>query len=853
MKVDSRVVTLVAVLLGISGLATGPEAPHASAQEPLEVSHFTVEAHFTQAAYLTDPPPVPPGSVDRPLLPTPNELVNDEPQVASNDITETDVAAEQGTTPQAPGTIEVFRDTSLAAVTAGFHSSIGEPNLGSVGRAVFQSGNWYAAISGDNGATFSFVNPFTTFPTTGAFAGGFCCDQRIAQDSSRNAVFWYLQYTETGSNPAIDTNGVRIAVAGSEADLIAGNWCYFNFTPATFGFAAAGKFLDYPHLSLTNTYLYATSNVFDIGGALATHALVWRMSIADLLACSGAPSVSYFSSTTNFSIVGVQGASDTMYLASVTGNTSIGVYTWTDAGSLTVASVTGLFNSVSAAFSCTGPDGRNSCGRASRRMQGGWVRAGELGFMWNSAQDAANSRSYPFVRVVLLNPSTKAVLSQPDIYGNSNAWLYPSVAVDARGHIGGTVWSQGGSTNPLPVGFIWDDLTASPPAPWETIALTTVSDCGTNSRWGDYSGTQVSESFPNTWIVGTFRQEDSLSGSDCSTNSDAEHHFAWFGRERDTPRFLVSHQLSGVAVGGEVAIFGRAPDDVLWYRETTAGTFGGWVEVGDSVASRPEAVMTGADLYVFFRGTDNALHYYKRTGGVWGTDQSLGGVIAGDPVAAVDGDGDVIVMVLNGAGNLFYQRLSGGNWSGYQSLFGVLSGELELQGYEGDLHLFAYNGAGLLWTQVWDAGTDGWGGWTPLDGVLTGGPAASAYDGNLYVFGVNPDGILFYRASNDGSAWGGWTPLDGVLGDAPDVASTASEQIVLGANLGGNLWERTNDGSFGGWTPLDGVLTSGPEVIAVGDSIYAFGLNEDGNLWYRKWNGASWEAWSNLGGILATE
>ena len=316
------------------------------------------------------------------------------------------------------------------------------------------------------------------------------------------------------------------------------------------------------------------------------------------------------------------------------------------------------------------------------------------------------------------------------------------------------------------------------------------------------------------------------------------------------PVEIQSHQLKAVALGNQILVFGRSPQNELWARGTdAAGDFvTDWVQIATGVASRPTiALFATGEGIMFWRGIDNDLILLQES-----APESLGGVVAGNPVAAVDGDGDVIVMVLNGAGNLFYQRLANGVWSGYQSLFGVLDGQLELVEYQGDLHLFAYNQAGLLWTRVWNHTTDTWGDWTPLDGVLTGGPAAAVYGSDLYVYGINPEGILFYRALSGGT-WAPWTPLDGVLGDAPDVASTASEQIVLGTNLGGNLWERTNTGSFGGWTPLDGVLATGPEVVAVGDSIYAFGLNADGNLWYRKWNGSSWEAWTNLGGILATE
>jgi hypothetical protein len=315
-------------------------------------------------------------------------------------------------------------------------------------------------------------------------------------------------------------------------------------------------------------------------------------------------------------------------------------------------------------------------------------------------------------------------------------------------------------------------------------------------------------------------------------------------------------QISAVAEGTEVGIFGRNPDNELWYRETTSGSFGPWTKLSTStnVASRPKAVMVGSDLYVFFRSTSNDLRYFRRQGATWGTEQNLGGIIAGSPAAALDGDGDLIVAVRNSTGLIFYNRLvSGGSWTGFSSLDGILSGQLELVTYSGDVHLFGVNPSGLFWDRLWSASSNTWGAWTSLDGVLASSPTAAVLGSDLYVFGANPDGILFYRALSGGT-WGAWTSLDGVLSGTPDAAATASTLLVFGTNPAGSLWNRrTTGGAFTAWDPLDGILATGPEAVAVGSQTYAFALNPDGILWYRLWNGASFGAWTSLDGVLGTE
>jgi hypothetical protein len=81
-------------------------------------------------------------------------------------------------------------------------------------------------------------------------------------------------------------------------------------------------------------------------------------------------------------------------------------------------------------------------------MQTGWITATELGLMWTSSQNAGAGRPYPYTRVAILNPSTLAVISQPDIWNSQYAWLYPAVSVNERGHLGGSLDAMGGTLFP---------------------------------------------------------------------------------------------------------------------------------------------------------------------------------------------------------------------------------------------------------------------------------------------------------------------------------------------------------------------------------------------------------------------
>jgi len=102
----------------------------------------------------------------------------------------------------------LYRNTSLgAAAPNGFKSVINEPTADGYGNVAVQTGNWYIGVSQDGGASFSFLNPFDFM--TGV-DGGFCCDQVVSYDQSRDLLMGILM-----SSPSASTqrNTLRLWVA----------------------------------------------------------------------------------------------------------------------------------------------------------------------------------------------------------------------------------------------------------------------------------------------------------------------------------------------------------------------------------------------------------------------------------------------------------------------------------------------------------------------------------------------------------------------------------------------------------------------------------------------------------------
>jgi hypothetical protein len=456
------------------------------------------------------------------------------------------VAATSSDAGRAPETFTLLRSSQYRP-SGGNVSNVAEPSVGSQGNGVFETYNWFSTVSTDNGQTRGYVSPYTLFPNTPApFTASFCCDQRVMQVADRDLIFWFLQYSKTGTTSG-DSSGVRVAMARGQAGLASNTWTHFGFTPDQLGLT--GVWFDFPHLQASANYLYFTTNIFTTAGDSFFGAAIFRIPLAELDANTPLTVSTYL--TQSFGSIGaVHGAApegsragrDTMYFASVTGNTSINILVWPEAAAQpTVTAISGLSTTMSGTYTCTGPDSTNPCGRANRRAQGGWITDDELGIAWTSAQIAPD-RPFPFTRIAVFNPATLALISEPDIWSATSAFLYPIFAVNEQGHLGGVIDNLGGDIHPRVRAIIRDDLSPSiNNNGWETFAVA-AGDSGAPARWGDYNGVTPHESFPRTWL-GVGRVQ--VGGT---ANANAQVVSFWFGRERDA-RPTVSVDFAGSGSG----------------------------------------------------------------------------------------------------------------------------------------------------------------------------------------------------------------------------------------------------------------------------------------------------------------
>lgn len=448
--------------------------------------------------------PALPGKGDGPLLPSPESV----PAAPLNAVE--------------PNAATVRR-LNLKTATWGSQSrsTIGEPSCARWNNTSLMTHNWDAAVSTNNAGSWSRRNP-RSFPSVD---GGFCCDQyAVYIPYGGQMVAWLLQYSYSSST----RNGTqRIVIYNTEGKMASGSGAYWwNWKPTNFGYAT-GHWMDFPHLSYTNTYLYATSNVFTAAGSYAG-TVCWRMPLSTLKT-GGSLSYRYWKRTSGGRTWRLSnGFTSTMYWwqheSTTTGRLYSVVGTSTSATSR-VITVNSWTWGTRGTMIARGPDNRNFMGRADSRATAMTVGRGVITVMWHAKQ--RTGRPYPYTRVLEINQSNFSVRRQSDIWSSTLAWTYPSAAVNTAGYTGGTIGIGGPSTHARTQAWVQDDLDPRY-APLANTSLYGSAGGPARNGWGDYLTCQYHPQQGRTWI-GTGMYMNNAAGQ----NTNQIPVYVHFGRDRD--------------------------------------------------------------------------------------------------------------------------------------------------------------------------------------------------------------------------------------------------------------------------------------------------------------------------------
>jgi hypothetical protein len=302
-------------------------------------------------------------------------------------------------------------------------------------QVVFYTGNWYAAISVDGGATFRFVDPFTAFADPQGM--GFCCDQVVHYIRKIDTFVWLLQYTQNNAGENIQ----RVAFAKT-ADAKLGKWRAFDITPESLGLP--GVFLDFPDLAVGANMLYVTANGF-LGQNWTATVLV-RIPFSGI--AGGNITAQHTVSRDNFNFRVAQNCGARAFWASHQNTSTLRVFSWDETApqpafrDVTVASwAAGDYQSAT-------PDGFNWLGRADPRILGATKAGNELWFGWGANSGGANNRPKPYVQIARVRATSFGVIDNMNLWDANFAINYAALTTNAKGEVGVSYMFGGGGRAP---------------------------------------------------------------------------------------------------------------------------------------------------------------------------------------------------------------------------------------------------------------------------------------------------------------------------------------------------------------------------------------------------------------------
>jgi hypothetical protein len=407
----------------------------------------------------------------------------------------------------APDDLVLIRNVELgSAADNQTAADVDEPSVGTNGDVVFYTGNWYAAISTDGGATFRYVDPFHAFPDPQGM--GFCCDQVVQYIPSIDTFVWLLQYTQ---NPA-GANIQRLAFA-TTADATQGRWKLYDITPDNLGFP--GAFLDFPDLALGANTLYVTTNVFQ--GQNWTASALARLPFAGIAA--GAPAGDHTSSSDHFTFRVAQNCGTRAFWASHADTSHMRVFFW-DEGAQQPS-----FQDVTVAtwaldnYQSMTPDGFNWLGRCDYRMVGAAMAGNELWFGWSAARGGVNNRPQPYAQIARIDSASFAVIDNVNLWDPSSAIAYPALAANANGDVGASYMIGGGPKYPSPVVALLTGTQAN-------VITADGAHGPLGQEWGDYLTVRRNQPNAKTFAATGY----TLNGTG---SQDGNPRFVLFGRSSD--------------------------------------------------------------------------------------------------------------------------------------------------------------------------------------------------------------------------------------------------------------------------------------------------------------------------------
>jgi hypothetical protein len=451
---------------------------------------------------------------------------------------------------------------------------IPEPTEATNGNTVLMTWNTFDAVSSDGGVDWTFFNPATTFPN--AF-GGLCCDQSAIYVPQFDIYVLVLQYfADANSN-----NEIRIAVSQGAANLVAGNWFWYDYTPQGGVGALTGSNWDQPKISFDANFFFIESTSYGAtGGSFLYRFPLQAMSIGAGCGCS------FIGPFVEFSPGIVQGASQIMYFAAHRSTSVLRIFQWPDnSGSFFWNDINHTTYPENLPYTCPRTGGNSTSDWCQRRSFGGgwahtdrifnmWIANGNIGVAWDASQGSSGfgTFSYPYVQVELVkltdlngDGGARSPASEPYLSGNGFAVQYSAFSANALGGLGGAVEFGGGTSGIYESCSIvmWDQYQSG----WNLMLGYYGNVDPNDTLSGDYLSSRGNGGNTRTWSSTCYNLQKA-NPTDTSTGS-SHPLFLSFGRAQDNP----FKTLTSSAIGSGNGLVYSSPPGILGCSSTCSANY----------------------------------------------------------------------------------------------------------------------------------------------------------------------------------------------------------------------------------------------------------------------------------------
>jgi hypothetical protein len=405
--------------------------------------------------------------------------------------------------------------------TCGAGDILAEPAAANEGRNVYYTGNLrHQEFSTNGGVAWTCAAAYPAGPAATPTAFG---DTDVIYDHTRGVTFHSVIYVNSPPTDGV----VRIFVRRSIAQ--ADNCSYtFDFDPT------ANVVPDYPHLGLSNDFLYLTVNRQGGGFVGAT---IRRLPLDQMADCvtAGGQIINFPNGGDTRILVPGHGARDVMYLAWVNTTSQWRVFSWADSSTSVFSTFVNVGTMTFADADCRGGTNNVDWSTALNTSIVGFSVRTAIGndfvHVWTAvAPDAGHTHAYIQGAMLRIGAAQDALtlVQQPQIFFTDRCAGLPNVGANDRGDQGLAIalgGAQGGGGPAVTTGVGMKDQFN--PGPGGFFFLTVAAATHNPSRYGDYFPVRRQSPCGEFFAATGY----GMNGGTALANVDAR--YVEFGRGRD--------------------------------------------------------------------------------------------------------------------------------------------------------------------------------------------------------------------------------------------------------------------------------------------------------------------------------